>query len=730
MKNSNDKKPSSRRNFLKKGAIVMGGMVVATYLGRNPLRRFAAQKGETMDLPAIITSFQPDFWFEVLADNTILMKSPKIEMGQGIFTGYAMMAAEELDVEMAQIKVEHANTTQNGIIDMLGTGGSNSTLALYKPIREVAATMREMLKVAAAKKWGIKTSEITTQNGQLIAGNNKASYAEIASATKEWNIPKTPTLRPETGFKFIGKDVQRVDLQAKVKGSAEYAIDIDLPDMLYAVMADAPYFEGKIKSVNNSEAVSKMNNIVKVVDFKNEKSPAESWLAVVAKSRYAAEQGAKAVEITWEDHKKWQQEEIEAIVTVGNGNAVKVQNNGNAGNILKSNTSNVFRQEYRMPIAAHAQMETYGAVADVKGDKATIYIGTQNPGFVRDQVAKDLDFKKDNIEIKTPYLGGGFGRRTPKNMATIAAIVSKETGKPIKIIPTREQEFKNDQFRPNSHHVLQASLNANGEIEAISHEQAIPDMVIKSIAGKIGLDFMGADWISAGHGIGINYNIPNKSATIWNVEVPYPVSIWRGVGMIQNTFAVESFINELAHKTGKDPIEMRIQLCKGEAEINHRYVKVLESLREKSNWNTPKMAGIGRGIAMCNDRQSVAATAVELAIENGKIVIKKVTQILDCGKAINPDGIRAQMEGCAMMGISTALYEEVLIKDGKMMVNNFHDYPIAMMSDLPDIQTVILQNAPEPYGVGEPPLAPVAPAIAAAMFDLTGKNFRSLPIRI
>jgi isoquinoline 1-oxidoreductase subunit beta len=730
MKNSNDKKPSSRRNFLKKGVIVMGGMVAATYLGRNPLRRFAAQTAESMDLPAIISSFQPDFWFEVLADNTILMKSPKVEMGQGIFTGFAMLAAEELDVDLSQIKVEHANTTHNGIIDLFGTGGSNSTLALYKPIREVAATMREMLKAAAAKKWGVKSSEISTQSGQLSAGNNKATYAEIANGTKEWDIPKTPTLRPESAFKYIGKDVQRVDLQAKVNGTAEYAIDIELPDMLYAVLADAPYIHGIIKSVNNSDTIAGMKNIVTVVHHKNVDVPQESWVAVVAKSRYAAEMGAKALEITWEDHKKWQQAEIEAIVTVGNGNAVKLQNEGNAANILKSQANNVYRQEYRMPIAAHAQMEAYGAVADIKSDKATIYIGTQNPGFVRDQIAKDLDFKKDNIEIKTPYLGGGFGRRTPKNMATIAAIFSQKTGKPIKVIPTREQEFKNDLFRPNSHHVLQAIVNENGEIEAISHEEAVSDMFVKSIGGKFGLNFLGADWVSAGHGLGINYNIPNKSATIWNVEVPYPVSIWRGVGMIQNTFAVESFINELAHKTGKDAIEMRIQLCKGDKEINHRYVKVLEALREKSNWKSPKVAGIGRGIAMCNDRQSVAASAVELAIENGKIVVKKITQILDCGKAINPDGIRAQMEGCAMMGISTALYEEVLIKDGKMMVNNFHDYPVAMMSDLPDIQTVILQNAPEPYGVGEPPLAPVAPAIAAAMFDLTGKNFRSLPIRI
>jgi isoquinoline 1-oxidoreductase subunit beta len=514
-----------------------------------------------------------------------------------------------------------------------------------------------------------------------------------------------------------------------VMGTAEYAIDIALPEMLYAVLNDAPYIDGKIKSVDY-QAASKSPNVLHVVHQNDERKPENSFVAVVAKTRFAAESAAKLVEITWEVPKKWQQSDIESIVTVGNGKEVNVQKVGNANDLIKAKPNNVYRQEYRMPIAAHAQMEPYGAVAHVIGDKATIYIGSQNPGFVRDQIAKDLDLKKDNIEIKTPYLGGGFGRRTPKNMATIAAIVSKETGKPIKVIPTREQEFKNDQFRPNSHHVLQAVLNEKGEIEAISHEQAVPDMVLTAIAGPTAFKLLGADWISAGHGIGINYNIPNKSATMWDVKVPYPVSIWRGVGMIHNTFAVESFINELAIKTKKDPIEMRIEMCRGKEEVNERYIKVLEALREKSNWKNPKTAGIGRGMALCNDRQSIAASMVELAIENGKIIVKKVTQVLDCGKAINPDGIRAQMEGCAMMGISASLLEEVLIKDGKMMVNNFNDYPLAMLSDTPDIQTVILQNAPEPYGVGEPPLAPMAPAIAAALFDLTGKNFRNMPFRV
>ncbi len=721
MTTENNKKSFSRRKFLQRGAIVMGGSIVASYLGCSPMRRFAAQTAESLDAPAAINTFKPDFWFEILKDNTILMKSPKIEMGQGIFTGFAMIAAEELDVTPSQIKVEHAST-KTGSIDSLGTGGSNSTLSLYQPIREVAATMREMLKEAAAKKWGAKTSDIATENGILSFGIYKATYAEIANSTTDWKVPKTPALRTPNTFKYVGTEVKRVDLEAKVMGTAEYTMDITLPDMLYALTLDSPYFEGKIKTIDIS-AAEKIDGVIKIVQEND-------LVAVVAKNRFAAEKGLNAIDVTWDIPKNWQQSDIETLVTVGNGKEVNVQKKGNAKTILERSPSQVYRQEYRMPIAAHAQMETYGAVAHVENDKATIIIGSQNPDFVRNQVAKDLGLKKDNIEIKTPYLGGGFGRRTPKNKATQAARLSQIMGKPIKLIPTREQEFYNDMFRPNTHHVLQAFISENGTIEAISHDQATPDEVVKTLAGNMALNFVGADWIAAGHGAGFIYNFPNKTASVWDAKVPYPVSIWRGVGMIPNTFAIESFMNELAHKTKKDPIEMRIELCKGSEEINERYVKILETARKKSDWDSAKPEGVGRGMAMGDDRKGIAVCVAEVAIVDGNIVVKKITQLLDCGKVINPNGVRAQMEGCAMMGISATLFEEVLVKDGKMDVSNYHEYTLPKLIDTPDIQTFIVENAPEPYGVGEPPLAPVAPAIAAAVFDLTGKNLRSLPLKL
>jgi isoquinoline 1-oxidoreductase subunit beta len=715
---NNQSNKTSRRSFLKTGAIVLGGTVVATYFGANALRRMAAQKVEGMDFPAVLSSFSPDFWFQVLANNTVLFKSPKIEMGQGVSTGFAMLILEELDILPEQLVIEHANTG-SGIVDMLGTGGSNSTLSLYKPIREVAATMREMLKEAAAKQWGLKSQDIQTDKGILTAGNRTATYTQIAQATKDWHIPDTPTLRPESGFKYVGKEMKRIDMREKVTGTAQYTIDVVLPDMLYALTLESPYFEGTLKSLDTQDA-EKLENVVKIINQ-------DGLVAVVANNWYAAKKGLSMLKATWNVPKPWQQAEVEAMVTVGNGKEVSVQKIGDAKDVLAKGT--IFKQEYRQPMAAHAQMEVYGAIAHVEGDKATIIIGTQMPMYIRDQVAKDLGLDKDNVDVKVPVLGGGFGRRTPKNYATKAAIISKIMGKPIKIIPTREQEFQYGLYRPNTHHVLQAVIDKQGNIEAITHNQATADMVIRGLAGDMALKTFGSDWIAAGHGASFIYHIPNMEASVWNVDVPYPVSIWRGVGMIPNTFAIESFMNELAHKTGKDPIAMRIELCKGDKEIDNRYVKVLETLRGKSNWQSPKAEGIGRGMAIANDRQSVAATAVEVAVIEDNIVVKKVTQILDCGKAINPNAIHAQMEGATIMGISSALYEEILIKDGQMVVSNFHEYRVARMNETPEIQTFILENAPDPYGVGEPPLAPVAPAIAAAIFDLTGKNIRTLPLQ-
>ncbi len=713
------KKTVTRRRFLQVGGIVLGGALVAIYPGRVPMRRLAAQTVEGYDFPSIISSYQPDFWFEVMPDNTIVMKSPKVEMGQGIFTGFAMLAAEELEVPLSQIKVEHASTAR--LVDTFGTGGSNTTSSLYKPIREVAATMREMLKAAAAKQWGIEPSAITAQNGVLTAGSKTMTYAEVAQSTKQWDIPKTPALKPVSAFKYVGKSLPRVDLKPKVLGKPLYGIDQTMPDMLHAILLETPYIGGTIKHVNLNNA-DQMPDVVRVIQQ-------DGWVAVVAKKRYAAEMAARAIEITWDVPKQWQQADIEAIVTVGNGTEVSVQSEGNAASLIEKNPAQVFKQEYRTPLGAHAQMEPNGVIAHVEQDKATLIVGTQAAGANRGIVAKSLKMDKEKVEIRVPYIGGGFGRKYHSINVVQAALISKAVGKPVSLFNTREQEFQNSYYRPNTHHVLQATISANGTIEAISHDQATPDMILKSMAGNAGITIFGADFLSAGHGASFLYNIPNRAAAIWHTDLPFATGIWRSVGAFATTFAIESFINELAHKIGKDPIALRLSLVAGSEKIHQRYKTVLETLADKSGWKTAKPEGVGRGMALANDRKTIAAAVVEVSLVDGTVQVKKVTHVMDVGIAINPEGIRMQMEGAIMMGISATLYEGLQVKDGQIAATNYHEYPLASLKDTPEIQTIILEEDDQPYGVGEPPIAPIAPAIAAAIFDVTGKRLRSLPLK-
>jgi isoquinoline 1-oxidoreductase subunit beta len=722
------KKKFSRRKFLQRGAIVFGGTIVATIAAKGPIRRFIAQTAENTDTPLLISNLEPTFWFEVMPDNTIQYKSTKLEMGQGVFTGLAMLAAEELEVSLEQIKVVHANTN-NGVEDALGTGGSNSTLTLFKPVREVAATLREMLKAQAAKQWGVAASSIKVENGVMTSGNHKATYYEISTSTKEWKAPETPALKPTSAFKYVGKNVKRVDLKPKVMGKPIFGIDQTLPDMLYAVILQSPYIGGTLKSLKNVTEAAKISGVVQVIEEKDfiEKT---SLVAVVAKNRYAAEMGLQKLEATWDIPKKWQQAEFEALTTVGVGTDVRIQSEGSPESLLEENPEQVFKQEYRTPLATHAHMEPHGTVAHVEKDKATLYVGTQAATLFRDTIAKAIDLDAEQLNIETTYAGGSFGRRVDVKQSEKAARIAKIVGKPVHIFNTRQQEFQNGVYRPQTHHVLAAKIGKDGKIEAITHNQATPDQILGMIPANLGYTLLGADFVSAGHGASILYNIEHKSATMWHNKLPVQTGIWRSVGMFPNTFAIECFMNELAHKTGKDPLKMRLELLSGNEKINQRYKKVLETLAEKSGWNQPKAAGIGRGIAIGNDRKSIAAAVIEVAVVDGKIQVKKVTQVIDAGLAINPDGIRQQVEGATMMGITGALYEGLQVKDGQITTTNFHLYPVAMLSDTPEIETIIVEGHDEPYGVGEPPIAPVAPAIAAAVFDLTGKNLRSLPLKL
>ena len=717
-KENTPKKKFSRRKFLTRAGIGLAGTAALLYFGRSPIRRKISGFTAEMDLPSGILNFDAGMWFEVNADNTITLKSPKVEMGQGIFTGFAMLAAEELDVALDKIKVVHA-TTLNGAADLAGTGGSSTTTSLYKDIRIVAATLRETLKLAASKIWNVDPSVITTKEGVLSTGDKSMTYAELAKQTTEWKAAKTPELRPESGFKYVGTEQKRHDLKDKVMAKPIYGIDTDLPNMVYGAALYSPYIGGILKKVDTTEA-QKTAGTIGVFAY-------EDWVGVVANSRYAAEMAVEKINAEWDYSAKYSLKDVLNTITVGKGTEVNVQKRGDTEGVLDEKVSHFFKSEYRTPLGAHAGMEPSITVADVVGDKATIYTSFQMTNKIQSDVASSIGLSTKNVDIRAAFLGGGFGRRAMKHNAVEAAKLSKAVGKPVHLLYTRQQEFQNGYFRPNTHHVLRGQLDGKAKLVAMKHELATADMVLWGLS-PLAMTVLGADFISAGHGSHIPYAIPNRKATMWQCNLPVKTGIWRGVGMFANTFAVECFMDEMAHKAGEDALKFRVNHC-DDSELLKRRKDVLTILGEKAGWGSAKPEGIGRGIAVGEDRKSISAAIAEVKIVDGQIKVVKITQIIDAGKIVNPDGVRQQVEGATMMAMSAALFEEIKIEDSQVVQTNFHNYQVAKLIDAPQIEVIMHEGAPKPYGVGEPPMSPVAPAIANAIFDLTKKRLRFLPLQ-
>lgn len=707
------KKGFSRRKFLAISGSGLAGTLALLYFGRGPVRRKISDLTSEMEIGADVSDLDPKLWFELNSDNTITLKSPKVEMGQGIFTGFAMLAAEELDIQLDKIKVVHANS-QTGVLS--NTGVSNSTSSFYVIIREVAATLRETLKLQASKLWNVPVASLSTKDGMLIAGNKKISYADLAGQITKWETAEKPALRPSSHFKYVGKEQKRIDLPDKILGKPIYGIDTALPDMVYGAVLYSPYVNGKLKSVDTNNAKN-TKGVLKVLEEKE-------WVGVVATTRYAAESAIEKMKADWEYDPSINSKAIEKLMTVGNGKEVNIQNDGDTHKV----PSEAITGEYRTPIGFHACLEPSIAVADYKENKVTLYTSFQNPDYIQTSVSEALDIDKENIDIMPAYLGGGFGRKAFKSNAVEAAKLSKAVGKPVHLLYTRQQEFQNGYVRPNTHHILKGKLGNDGKILAFEHDIATGPMGFKALPA-IAETILGADFVVAGHGSRCAYHVPNIKTTVWHNNLPFETSMWRGVGMFANTFAIESFMDELAYKASVNPLTFRINHCDGTPQLTRRK-KLLEILGEKSGWNLPKPSDIGRGLAVSDDRKTISAAVVEVKIVDGAIKIVRIIQAIDPGKIIHPDGIRQQVEGATMMAISASLYEQGTVENGQFVQTNFHNYQVVSLSDAPEIEVILHEGSDMPSGVGEPPISPIAPAIANAVFNLTGKRLRSLPLQV
>ena len=717
-----NKKKISRRKFIARSALGGTALILGTvYLARNPIRRKIAALANTGELPYVGNTSEPLMWFEVNANNTITLHCPKVEMGQGTFTGLAQIAAEELEVSMEQIRVVHASTA-TGNIDGLSTGGSTSISSLWESLRELAATMREMLRIEAARKMDVPKNELVAENAHFSARGQSLSYGEVVQGVSEWEIPSTPELKDPSNFKYIGKGVPRVDLNEKVLGAPIFGMDVQLPDMLYGAVLRSSAIGASLVSADTSVA-EKMPGVIEVIKEKD-------FVGVVAQSYTEAENAKNAVDAEWEVEQNWQTADIENMIKVGEGEPYIIQKEGKAKRILESG-SDIIEAEYHSPIGAHAQLEPNGAVAHVENDKATIWISTQVVKITRDEVADSLDMDRDQVVIKPTFLGGGFGRRLHTPHAMQVALMSKAVGRPVKSFFNRKEEFQHDSFRPPTHHVLKAKLDQNGLIEAIEHNVSSGDVMFGSpFSPRIAEPILGAD-VGAWRGGMIQYGkIPNYRAISWRVKLPFATSWWRSLGLLANTFAIESFMDELAERASMDPVDFRLQQVQDD-ERGIRLKKVIQAVAEQSGWTNEIKQGRAMGFAVSTDANTPVAQVAEVSIENDEIRVHKVSCAIDPGMIINPDQVKAQCEGAIIMGMSAALFEEMQIVDSELQPEIYGPYRMALMKHSPrQIDVFLLENGTKPGAVGEPPLGPIGAAIANAVYKLSGKRLRSMPLSL
>jgi isoquinoline 1-oxidoreductase beta subunit len=708
----------SRRDFLIVLGVGAAGLYAGVRLGTPYLRLRLVEFLEESGGPPSNIDAPPDAWFEILIDNTMNLYLPKSEMGQGVHTGLAQIAAEELEVDLDQMQVFHAPTTR--LVDPVGTSASNTISSLFIPLLEVAATLRELMRAEAARQLNVKPQDLVLDAGVFSVKSDpgqQRTYGELFQLLDQWELPENPpALKDPSQYRSIGKPFPRVDLPSKVAGEAVYGFDVRVQGMLYGAVARPATIEGELVSASPGQAADQPG-VVKVVTE-------DDFAGVVAEAREFAYQALSNLQLEWDPGRLWQQEEIEAMVTVGQGRGVVIQREGNVNQNLNNGT--LVEAEYRTPMAFHAYMEPMAAVADVRPDKVEIWASTQAANRLRGAVAEAIQRRQDEIVVNPVYLGGGFGRKIDELAAVEAARLSQAAGQPVQVAMSRPEDFSTGFVRPPTHSILRASLDSIGSISAIEHEASSGEVAFPFLPSVMGT-VLGADFGSY-RGANIFYSVPNKQTTAWLAQLPVSTGWWRGLGLMPNTFAVESFFDELATAANLDPVEFRLRHLPDD-EVGQRTRDALQIAAEEANWDSSLSEGHALGLAMSYDYGTIMVEIAEVSVENDQIRVHKVTAVADPGLVINPDSVIAQTQGAITMGLSATLLEEVQIRDGAFHASNFNQYPLLRNADAPDIKVIVLNSRQTPSGMGEPPIGPIPAAVANAVFAATGRRLRRLPLK-
>ena len=698
----------SRRDFLKSSAAMGGGLVIG----------FALPGAARFAEAATAATFHPNAFIRITPDNRVTVIVGLSEMGQGVLTAIPMLVAEELEADWTKIGVEQAPADPafaNPVFKMQATGGSTSVRGHWEPMRKAGATAREMLIAAAADTWKVDGSTCHAESGTVIhASGKKLTYGQLANRAATMAVPAEVTLKDPKNFKLLGKGAKRLDSPGKVNGTAKFGMDVRLPGMLTAVVARSPVAGGKVATFNadKAKAIRGVKHVVQI----------GSGIAVVANGYWAAKQGRDALEIKWDEgaNAALSSADISKAMSerINRGGVVARKD----GDVSSVTAAKMLEAVYEVPYLAHACMEPMNCTAWVKPNSVEIWAGTQAQGINQTVLSQIASVKPEQVKVNTMLLGGGFGRRFAQDFAVDAVLISKAVGGPVQLIYSREDDMKGHFYRPAAQVKFSAGLDAAGQ--PVMYSARVSCSSVFQAAGfplTNDLDETAVEGVKEWP-----YDCPNVQVEWSRYEPGIGVWFWRSVGNSQNAFFSESFTDEMAVAAGKDPFEYRRALLTQRP----RHKAVLELAASKAGWGSPLPAGRARGIAVCESFGSMVAEVAEVSLADGKVKVHRVVCAVDCGMTVNPEIVRRQMESAIVFGLSAALYGKITIKGGRVEQSNFHDYPVARMNETPQVEVHIVPSGEKPSGVGEPGTPPIAPAICNALFALTGKRIRSLPISV
>jgi isoquinoline 1-oxidoreductase subunit beta len=703
----------SRRALLTGG--LAGGFLLAFHL---PVRAV----NEPVQPPDVTDGkFAPNAFIRIDTAGKTTLVMPQVEMGQGIYTAVAMVLAEELDADLKQVTLEHAPANEklyaNPAFGIQATGGSTSLRAFWKPLRDAGASARAMLVQAAARQWQIEPASCTTANGEVThkESGRKLSYGALALAASSQTPPREVALKDPKDFVLIGKPLKRFDTPDKATGKVVYGIDAILPGMKFATLAACPVFGGKVGKVDDS-AAKKIPGVQKIVVL-------DDLVAVVGDHMWAATKGLEALVIDWDEgpNARISSKDIwQHLRSASEKDGAVAKSEGDIAKGLA--TGDRLEASYELPFLAHATMEPLNATVHVTPSSCEIWTGTQIMARAQSEAAKAAGLPVEKVTVNNHLIGGGFGRRLEPDMVVAAVRIAKQVDGPVKVVWTREQDIQHDVYRPVYRDTIAATLSG-GKIVGWKYKVAGASIIARWLppAFEKGIDIDAID-----SAVDQPYDIPNFHVEYVRAEPPaVPTGFWRGVGPNNNVFAIECFMDELARKAGKDPIDFR----RGMLGKNPRLLAALNLVAEKSSWGQPLPARVGRGVCAQPSFGSFIATVVEAEIdEQGEVHLRRITSAVDTGIPVNPDTIVAQLEGGLIFGMTAALYGEITIDKGRVQQSNFHDYRMLRIDQAPKIEVHVIKSGEAPGGIGETGVTAGPPALRNAILAATGVALRRLPI--